>query len=158
MYILLIILGLVLIVINYMPIKKKNNSFNNILENQDNISKDYDLELMAIRKDMAETVLDLQKEIQELRSKIEGINNTNNTNNNEISSIKDEDNTSNRIELKEDYEDVISDINFNNTPHDKNTKANEIKQLLDKGYSDEEICTKLKIGKGEVLLIKGLYK
>lgn len=40
---------------------------------ESNNDKDYDLEIIAIRKDLAETVLDLQKEIEELKISINNI-------------------------------------------------------------------------------------
>ena len=41
---------------------------------------------------------------------------------------------------------------------DNKTKTDRIKQLIKEGYSDEEICNKLSVGKGEILLVKGLFK
>lgn len=37
-------------------------------------------------------------------------------------------------------------------------KAKSIKELLDNGISNEEICRRLDVSKGEVLLVAGLYK
>ena len=38
----------------------------------------------------------------------------------------------------------------------RSEKQKKVKVLLDKGLSDDEICEKLSIGKGEILLIKNL--
>lgn len=152
MIILLIVIGFVLILISFIPIRKQDNSFNNILKEQDNLDKDYDIELMAIRKDMAESILELQEEIEELRNNIKHINNT-------VNSNKDQDNTTDMIEESKGYDSVICDIDFNNSKsEDKNTKTDIIRKMIKDGYSDDDICEELKVGKGEVLLIRGLYK
>ena len=59
-------------------------------------------------------------------------------------------------------EDIISSIDFSNKIEEKkegsprSEKQKKVKVLLDKGLSDDEICEKLSIGKGEILLIKNL--
>ena len=61
-------------------------------------------------------------------------------------------------------ESVISEINFSHKENNnfkeekKDDKLQRVKELLEEGLSHEEICNKLSIGKGEVLLIKGLLK
>lgn len=154
MNIFFIVVGLALILINYIPIKNKDNSFKNILKKQDNLTRDYDIELMLIRKDMAESILELQKEIEELRQSI-------NHNNNDVNTYdtKDEDNTNNVVKENQDSDSTVCNINFNNKKsNDTNSKTDIIRQMINAGYSDEDICRELKIGKGEVLLIRGLYK
>ena len=37
-------------------------------------------------------------------------------------------------------------------------KTEKIKELLNEGLSEDEICHRLSISKGEVLLVKDLYK
>ncbi len=155
--ILIIILGIVLILLSYRIIKKEDKSFEKILEREENTTtRDYDVEIIKIRKDMAETVLDLQKEIENLKLEINSIkeshieddnkNNVENFNVNEIVS----------------KEDVISSIDFSNKIEEKeeglprSEKQKKVKILLDKGLSDDEVCEKLSIGKGEILLIKNL--
>lgn len=156
MHILLIIVGLALIVINYIPIKKNTNSFGEILKDQDNLDKDYDVELMAIRRDMAESILDLQKEIEHLRNDIKHIINDVNISDKNQDIVKD--NNDIEEERKEDH-DIVCDIDFNRKQIDTiSNKADIIRKMISEGYSDDDICKELKIGKGEVLLIKGLYK
>ena len=57
--------------------------------------------------------------------------------------------------------DIISEINFNNLNlkdnHGDDSKFENIKMMIDEGKSDEEICSSLSIGKGEVLLVRALY-
>jgi hypothetical protein len=154
MNIFLIVVGLVLILINFIPKRNKANSFVDILKNEEDLSNDYDIELMAIRKDMAESILDLQSEIAELR---EIINKTN-KNNNEYD-IKKMDKTNDIVEEMEDYSPLVNEINYNNSNiEEKTTKTDIIRKMISEGHSDDDICEELNIGKGEVLLIRGLYK
>ena len=153
----IIILGIVLILLSYRIIKKEDKSFEIILEREENTNnRDYDIEIIKMRKDMAETVLELQKEIENLKL--------------EVSSIKKsriEDDNKNNIENLNingivSREDIISNIDFSNKIEEKkegsprSEKQKKVKVLLDKGLSDDEICEKLSIGKGEILLIKNL--
>ncbi len=153
----IIILGIVLILLSYRIIKKEDKSFEKVLEREENTNnRDYDVEIIKIRKDMAETVLELQKEIEDLKLSISSIkksyieyDNKSNISNFNINEIK----------LKEE---VISSIDFSNKIDEnkegsmRSEKQKKVKVLLDKGLSDDEICEKLSIGKGEILLIKNL--
>ena len=44
------------------------------------------------------------------------------------------------------------------SPKADDKKSEEIKKLLKEGKSDDEICALTGLGKGEVLLIKGILK
>lgn len=155
----IIVLGIILILINFRAIKKEDKSFEKILEREENnTTRDYDVEIIGIRKDMAETVLDIQREIEDLKISINSLKKgqTESDNKNDIDNFKE-----NKINLKED---VISSIDFSNKIGNSNEvslqseKQKKVKVLLDKGLSDDEICEKLSIGKGEILLIKSLLK
>lgn len=143
----IIILGILLIILNLKSLKEENNSFSNILKNEEKReNKDYDLEIISIRKDLAESLLDLQKEIEVLKE--------------EINEIKDK---NLNFDNKKDHSiDIISEINFNNKLNSeeiiaiKSDKNLKVKLLLDSGKTEDEICNELNIGKGEVLLIKSL--
>ena len=167
MNIVLILIGIILIVINYRAINKDKESFNDVLKSQDSRSTDYDVELMAIRRDMAESILDLQKEIVELRMLV---SEKEDLKENSIKKIQESYDIQDDIENEED---VISEINFDNrNPKDEiqdnniknvenNNKSNNmilVKEMIKLGHSDEEICQKLNVGKGEVLLVKRLFK
>ena len=173
MNILLILIGIVLIVINYKAINGEKKSFSNVLKVQDTVEKDYDVELMAIRRDMAESILDLQKEIRELReilSQKENLEDIDVKKREELYDITKEtikfDNTNNNSN------DVISEINFNNIEtkeenieEKQNKKSSEksnnmelVKNMIKLGHSDDEICKELNVGKGEVLLVRRLFK
>lgn len=67
-----------------------------------------------------------------------------------------------KVNLKSNENKNAGNVLNNNEKMDENNKGNsskisEIKDLLDKGMSIEEIAEKIGIGKGEVLLIKELY-
>lgn len=141
----LIIIGALLIFLNYKAIKKDKNTFSNVLKYKKEDITEFEVKLGAIRKDMAESLTELQQEILEL--KIKSTNRTISQEDNNVSLKRD-----NEIEyLLEGKEEVINDIS-------KKGKSERIKELLDMGLTEDEICEKLSIGKGEVLLVKGLFK
>lgn len=53
-------------------------------------------------------------------------------------------------------EDLISEIDF--SKNIDSNKTQNIKKLLKEGLTEEEICHELSVSKGEVLLVKGLFK
>ena len=157
-HILLRVIGIVLLVVNR-DIKNERaddgGSFANILKNEEKEFTDYDMKFVDMRKDMAESILDLQKEIQELRTEVFNIENSNVNIKENIKQVKLDN------DIKRDCidKDIISEINFNNLKdnHGNDSKFENIKMMIDEGKSDEEICSSLSIGKGEVLLVRGLY-
>ncbi|KLE15023.1 hypothetical protein [Clostridium sp. C8] len=158
--VLIMLIGIILIILNVKAIKKEDKSFENILNREEmNNNRDYDVEIISIRKDLAETVLDLQKEIKELKKSLNHIKNKKEVDDNKynIDNYKKED--SENI-LKEDIieNDIISEINFINKEKLQNDKMESVKSFLENGLRDDEICEKLSIGKGEVLLIKSLLR
>ncbi|WP_032121953.1 DUF6115 domain-containing protein [Clostridium amazonitimonense] len=112
----LIIIAVFLIIFNIRAIKKEKKSFNKILKEKEKNMTPADIAIGEIRKDMAESLLDLQKEIEDLKDNVK----------------KD------RTE--------------------ENEKVVKVMKLLASGKEVEEICHELNLGKGEVLLIKELYK
>ena len=51
---------------------------------------------------------------------------------------------------------IISEIDFSDNVH--SSKTQNIKRLLKEGLTEEQICHELSVSKGEVLLVKGLFK
>jgi len=51
---------------------------------------------------------------------------------------------------------IISEINF--SENIDSNKTQRIKKLLKEGLTEEQICHELSVSKGEVLLVKGLFK
>lgn len=134
----LFLIAIILIIFNVNAVKKeKGSSFTSVLkERQDNIN-DYDIKLGEIRREYAENITEVQKEIEELRK--------------QISEITKKD------EVKHDI--IDNGVNEQkDLPKSDDKKSEEIKQLLKEGRSDDEICEITGLGKGEVLLIKGILK
>jgi len=137
--ILIVIIGLLLIIVNAILFKKDSTSFSNVLYSTDDKLSDIDIKIGKLRKEFAETVLELQKEINELKSNNEGIKVEN-------------------IELNNSVEYSVShDKKSYGTNNINNINIDKINVFVKKGLSDDEIAQKLNIGKGEVLLIKELY-
>lgn len=181
MPIILILIGLVLVIYNYIALKKesipfeihdneeklkKNNSFENVLEKSKDELNEYKIELGVFRKNVAESLTELQEEILEIKKYLNIIKNNENLYEDKIEKenlIIEEDSFYNKFDNN-----VISEINFNNNSMKRKSsdtekiadskKTEKIKELLNEGLSEEEICHRLSISKGEVLLVKDLYK
>lgn len=158
MKIILIIFAFLLIFINLILLKDKKKkpvelSFREIFVDEKENIDDYKVELGKLRRELSETIIELQRDIYNLKD--------------EINMLKINKKSS---EYKENLErtdgkyidKIIEDnINFvdNNLEYNKNLdKALMVKKLLKEKKSEDEICNSLSIGKGELLLIKNLYK
>ena len=137
---LIIIIGIILILVNYNAIKKEKKSFNNIFNHEVNNMEDFKVLIEENNEKFKETIFDIQKEIQGINEKFNYSLKSNN---------KSEKITVEKVEI---YDKMNVNSNSNNS-----VKINEIKDLLKRGLSIEDIAEKLNIGKGEVLLIKELY-
>ena len=154
MPILIILAGVLLIYFNYKGLKKEDKSFLSILHNEEENISDTDLEIGKLRREFSETILELQKEIIELKvvkqynypkdSSYQLEYNTNDENYTKIDTLIDDE-----IDIAQEE---------NETENQVISRMNVIKDLIDKGYTDEDICESLSMGKGEVLLIKSLLK
>ena len=134
MIILLILLAMLLIFINFKAALMEKSSFKQVLNNNFESSPQDRLEIIELRRELGETVADLQKEMLELKTLIE--QRSHNT-------ITEEENITRVLEQPESKE--IGIIN------------DKVIYMLKQGASIEEICSSLGMGKGEVLLIKNLY-
>ena len=134
----LFLIAIILIVFNVNAVKKENSgSFTAVLkERQDNINE-YDIKLGEIRKEYAENITEVQKEIEELKKQISEITKKSEVMHDKIDNGVDEQKS---------------------PPKTDDKKSEEIKKLLKEGKSDDEICALTGLGKGEVLLIKGILK
>lgn len=144
----LIVIGVILVVLNYKALKKDETSFSDVLKYKQKDMTEVEIEIGAIRRDIAESLTDLQKEILDIKQHI-------NFNNN-VEDIKenletDEELISNNLTSIDEEVDVINEI-------DNKNKTEVIRELISLGLNDEEICEKLSLGKGEVLLVRNLYK
>nr|WP_304284410.1 hypothetical protein [Clostridium paraputrificum] len=144
----LIVIGVILVVLNYKALKKDETSFSDVLKYKQKDMTEVEIEIGAIRRDIAESLTELQKEILDIKQHI-------NFNNN-VEDIKenletDEELISNNLTSIDEEVDVINEI-------DNKNKTEVIRELISLGLNDEEICEKLSLGKGEVLLLRNLYK
>lgn len=154
MPILIILAGVLLIYFNYKGLKKEDKSFLSILHNEEENISDTDLEIGKLRREFSETILELQKEIIELKEvkqynypKDNSYKLQHNTNDGNYTKIDT---------LIDDEIDIVEEEN--GTENQVISRMNVIKDLIDKGYTDDDICESLSMGKGEVLLIKSLLK
>lgn len=145
MAILLIIIGICLIYINYRAIKKDKMSFKDVLDNKKDDISSVEVEVGNLRMDMADTFTELQKELLALKEEVENLKKEKNVEN------SSEEKNEIKFLLKEDDNNVINEIR-------ERSKTELIKELIELGATDEEICNKLSLGKGEVLLVRGLCK
>ena len=150
----LLIIGICLIVLNIRGLSKEKNSFENVLNKEKVNIDDVKLEIGSLRKEFAETLLEVQREIVSIKDKLDMEENLH-TNGDE--SYKEKTIYDDKIENIKD----IVDIDFNKEvvedKKENKLRIKEVRDLINKGLSIEEIADVLKVGKGEILLIKELY-
>lgn len=131
-YILIVTIGILLIWINRKEFKVKNSGFKEVLINKTDTITEVEIEIQNLRRDFAETIGVLQMDIKNLSKDIDNLKGTQVT------------------------EESIIENDFSNSG--KSNNVEEVKRLIEQGISIDDICKILSIGKGEVLLIKDLYK
>lgn len=148
MPVILILIGFIFIVYSYISMKKgknldinddkeEDNSFQSILRNNERDLSDYKFELGVLRKDIGESLNELQQEILEIKKALNLFNE--------------------KDLINEDRYDTKVHNSINENYHKESSKALNIRELLKDGLTDEEISEKLSVTKGEILLVKGLY-
>lgn len=188
MPLILLVIGLVLIIYNYRAINRAEKikqcsngfdiSFERVFEENKEEIDDYKVEIGRLRKDIAESLTELQEEILEIKNNVNELKKSEKLSENKekikITDLQDEkfekednldmdeaseENIESNIELQDDFEikeGVISEINF--VEQVDSNKTQSIKKLLEDGLTEEQICHELSVSKGEVLLVKGLFK
>ncbi len=171
--ILLITTGILLIVLNFNAVKKEKKAFMNVLNNKKEDLTDYEVEIGKVKKEFSETILELQKEIEDLKDKINLeqyviYKQKNQTHKKVIDKQVEigietemEKEKEDEIEIKkEDNKNIVNNVpkvSENIKVGNNGVKIDKINQMLNEGLSVDEIAEDLGIGKGEVLLIKELY-
>lgn len=159
---LLIFIGLILVILNVLSIKKQNKSFDGVLGHAIEDIGDYDIKLGEVRREFSESILQLQSEIVAMGQTIERISNERD----HIHKIYVEDEihdehklyVKNKINNEEKFYNEEKDESVVENKDNINTsKVEDIKRLFSEGMSVSQISEILKLGKGEVLLIKDLY-
>ncbi|MDO5517764.1 MAG: hypothetical protein Q4F66_09420 [Clostridium sp.] len=160
----LIVIGLVLIVYNYRAIKRENisfeiqdkdSSFSRVLDDNKRGLTEYQIELGVLRKNMGESLTELQEEILDIKTRLNMIEK-----NKYMYSERESGLTEDTVINKDNNsEDIVSEINFQGSNDiETSIKTDKIKEFLNMGLTEEEICHRLSISKGEVLLVKDLFK
>ena len=148
MPVILILIGFIFIVYSYISMKKgknldinddkeEDNLFQSILRNNERDLSDYKFELGVLRKDIGESLNELQQEILEIKKALNLFNE--------------------KDLINEDRYDTKVHNSINENYYKESSKASNIRELLKDGLTDEEISEKLSVTKGEILLVKGLY-
>lgn len=151
MIFILIIIGIVLVVINVRAVKEEGKSFGSTYrEAKDNIT-DYEIEIGKLRNEFAETLLEIQVELEEVKRKIDHYEKRNSLFDKETYKISENND-----------ERYIEDDEKQHSTEDKPVNSNSIKiekvnKMLGEGLTVDEVAAELQLGKGEVLLIKDLY-
>lgn len=164
-----------------------NISFQSVLQDNKDELNDYKMEIGLLRKDIAESLTELQEEIIDIKNNLNRLKNSKEMyenkgefeNNdfqteNDIDSNKKEEVNEQKVEKTNIIDKIIGDIDVNlfvdsNTNEELTTevdfieksdssKTQNIKRLLEDGLTEEQICHKLSVSKGEILLVKGLFK
>jgi hypothetical protein len=161
---LLIFIGLILVILNVIAIKKQGKSFGGVLGNAIGNINDYDIKLGEIRQEFSESIVELQGELMVIREmmekNVEYQENTEKINVDNKSKIviddyyNSDDNDISTSTINDSSASINADIS---TDNGNEYKVQEIKRLFSEGLSAEEISEILQLGKGEVLLIKDLY-
>ncbi|WP_315068426.1 hypothetical protein [uncultured Clostridium sp.] len=160
----LLIIGFILVIYNYRAIKREeqrreedsslNISFRNVLQDNKKEFNDYKMEIGILRKDIAESLTELQEEIVDIKNNFNELKNYNRVYENKAepkNNIGENLIIDSKIEDKGTYENDYLE-------KEESDKTQRIKNLLKEGLTVEEVCYKLSVSKGEVLLVKGLYK
>jgi len=149
---LLIFIGVIIVILNVLAIKKVDKSFDGALENAIGNINEYDIKLGEVRREFSESIIKLQRELMDIRESMEKSVNIS------VDTEKIYDDNKRDNVLVDLYGNDDSD-NDTSTSIDKGNsdKVQEIIRLFSEGLSVEEISEVLQLGKGEVLLIKDLY-
>ncbi|MDR3594023.1 hypothetical protein [Clostridium sp.] len=156
-------------------------SFKRVFEDNKEELDDYKIEIGSLRKDIAESLTELQEEILEIKNNVnmlkkneklfenkEDIANiyfSDDEYNNEDDNLTEGSDETSKVnsevdaDLQEDFEmnaGVVSEIDFSEQLN--SSKTQNIRKLLEDGFTEEKICHELSVSKGEVLLVRGLFK
>ncbi|MDF2884069.1 MAG: hypothetical protein K0R54_4635 [Clostridiaceae bacterium] len=152
MWIALLIIGVLLIVFNIKAINEEKSSFSSKLQLKEEDLTEVMMEIGQLRQEFAETLLTVQQSVEEIKTKVENLENKQYNGENTKIEVK---NASDFLHTNENESTDVLEIKEN--LEENNVKINEVEALLKENISIEEISKRLNIGKGEVLLIKDLY-
>ncbi|MBU3226657.1 DUF6115 domain-containing protein [Clostridium algidicarnis] len=145
MPIVLIIIAVLLIIFNIKAIKNEEKKFKDVLDEKERSMTPSDIAIGEIRKDVAESLLEIQQDIELLKHSV-------------IKYDKEQDKENDKEEENKEEQNKEEENEENEEKTDENNKVTAVIKLLSIGKDVDEISTELNLGKGEVLLIKELYK
>jgi len=151
---LLIFIGLILVILNTLSIRKQNKSFNGVLGDAIKNTDDYDIRIGELRREFSESILELQSEIMNMKENMEKTAEENKSSEKNTSYFENASDIENREKI---YYENKSEIIIDEVQNSNSEKVEGIKRLFSEGHSVEEISEIMNLGKGEVLLIKDLY-
>ena len=160
-----------------------NISFQSVLQDNKEELNDYKIEIGLLRRDIGESLTELQEEIVDIKNNMNRLKNyekryenkeylkneiysDTESDYNKINDIKVE--NINKIDQiigesgeklffdRDVNEEILQVVDFPNNVDSSKTKS--IKKLLKDGLTEEEICRKLSVSKGEILLVKNLFE
>ena len=146
---LLIFVGIILVILNVLSIKKQKRSFNGVLGNAIENTQDYDIKLGELKREFSESILELQSELMDIKESM-GKNDILHKN------YEYKQNQNNRT-IVEELQKEDNKITIDESNNGSSLRVEEIKKLFSEGLSVGEISEISHLGKGEVLLIKDLY-
>jgi len=136
--------------------KNKKIDFSHSMNMAEESTGEVDLKILEARSEFAKTITELQREIEELKESIHY---------KDLDEKRELTMTSNKedevvlpINKDEKEEESLVQRNPISAVESNSGKVEKIKTLLNDGHTEEEVARELNIGKGEVLLIRELYK
>jgi len=169
-------IGLLLIIFNIRVINKEKNSFQNVFNHTEEDMQEFDFKLSELRREFSETILELQKEIVELKESYKvnhnikeaakNIGETQDKNNNEIIySNKENLNSIKENRIKNDKEDNSNIFNYDYENKSQSLNSEEENRNKDEEYNSynlyeenkkNEMSNNIKIDEISKLLALGL--
>lgn len=125
----LFLIGILLVVFNLRAIKKDKSSFNNIYHNEIEDMREFEFKLGEMRREFSETILELQKEIEEVKSKLNFYKSEDKSIEDNIKRNNIEENTSKQYNTKEKS---IKEKKI----REKNTRQNDAEENITKYKND----------------------
>lgn len=153
---LLVLTGILLIALNIRAIIRDKGSFKANLNMKLEHAEENGIEVGILRAEIAESLLDLQTEMEEIKEE-------NNLLKSRITLLEGK---KPKIKENKKIDKIIDEPIILNAVHNDNKKDNidmdieitEIQKLLNMGFSVDEAAAKFGVDKGEVILIKDLYR
>lgn len=129
----LLSIGLLLVILNLRAINKERNSFKNVFNHTEEDMKEFDFKLSELRREFSETILELQKEIVEIKESYIHTSQKEDNNIKENKAIK-ENNIEYNYEISDNHKEKENAI----LNSDKVNRINNDKEYSSKNFIDKE--------------------